>query len=52
MEMLLAADGCCFPDITLADGGGCIIQRIPPFWNGWLLTTGGCRSLTGGLRDT
>lgn len=41
-----------WPDMILALGGGCSIQRVSQRWVGCVLTTGGCRSLTAGLRAT
>lgn len=40
------------PSITFAGGGGCSIHRVAPLLVGWVLTTGGCKSFTGGFRAT
>jgi hypothetical protein len=39
------------PSIILAGGGGCSIHRVSSLLEGCVLTTGGCKSLTGGFRD-
>jgi hypothetical protein len=36
------------PFMNEADGGGSIIQALSFFFAGTVLTTGGCRSFTGG----
>jgi hypothetical protein len=38
-----------FPSITFAGGGGCNIHLVSSLLAGCVLTTGGCRSFTGGF---
>ena len=38
-----------FPSITFAEGGGCNIHLVSSLLAGCVLTTGGCRSFTGGF---
>jgi hypothetical protein len=38
-----------FPSITFAGGGGCSIHLVSSMLAGVVLTTGGCKSLTGGF---
>lgn len=50
LPLRLRVDARSFPDMTLAFGGGCSIQRFSAGSGDGRLTTGGCSSFTGGAR--